>query len=194
MGWSYAGGRLSNPMSHWPSLPQLVSIGSSYNYGSEDQAEFLCVVSKELHNSPHGPASERRRPRWVHRARRLRAGSLLPRVLRSPSSLRCGLAGLRSHWLTLCVCSVSPSFSPGRVGGESREQRGADAPGPWGMGSLDTQARTLTALPSGLLLKVLSLVGAALLCDVFPGDAVLGLEGRASIAGVGVDGADLVGV
>ena len=45
-------------MSHWPSLPQLVSIGSSYNYGSEDQAEFLCVVSKELHNSPHGPASE----------------------------------------------------------------------------------------------------------------------------------------
>ena len=37
---------------------QLVSIGSSYNYGSEDQAEFLCVVSKELHNSPYGTASE----------------------------------------------------------------------------------------------------------------------------------------
>lgn len=37
---------------------QLVSIGSSYNYGSEDQAEFLCVVSKELHNSPYGTTSE----------------------------------------------------------------------------------------------------------------------------------------
>ncbi|XP_031204446.1 BTB/POZ domain-containing protein KCTD17 isoform X7 [Mastomys coucha] len=37
---------------------QLVNIGSSYNYGSEDQAEFLCVVSKELHSSPHGLSSE----------------------------------------------------------------------------------------------------------------------------------------
>lgn len=37
---------------------QLVSIGSSYNYGNEDQAEFLCVVSKELHNTPYGTTSE----------------------------------------------------------------------------------------------------------------------------------------
>ncbi|KAF6339572.1 potassium channel tetramerization domain containing 17 [Rhinolophus ferrumequinum] len=37
---------------------QLVNIGSSYNYGSEDQAEFLCVVSKELHSSPHGLSSD----------------------------------------------------------------------------------------------------------------------------------------
>ncbi|KAJ1062294.1 hypothetical protein K5549_012775 [Capra hircus] len=37
---------------------QLVNIGSSYNYGSEDQAEFLCVVSKELYSSPHGLNSE----------------------------------------------------------------------------------------------------------------------------------------
>ncbi|XP_023574711.1 BTB/POZ domain-containing protein KCTD17 [Octodon degus] len=37
---------------------QLVSIGSSYNYGSEDQAEFLCVVSKELHSSPNGLSSD----------------------------------------------------------------------------------------------------------------------------------------
>ncbi|XP_017560995.1 BTB/POZ domain-containing protein KCTD5 isoform X1 [Pygocentrus nattereri] len=29
----------------------MVNIGSSYSYGSEDQAEFLCVVSKELHTS-----------------------------------------------------------------------------------------------------------------------------------------------
>ena len=27
----------------------MVNIGSSYSYGTEDQAEFLCVVSKELH-------------------------------------------------------------------------------------------------------------------------------------------------
>ena len=25
----------------------MVNIGSSYNYGTEDHAEFLCVVSKE---------------------------------------------------------------------------------------------------------------------------------------------------
>nr|KAF6374005.1 potassium channel tetramerization domain containing 17 [Pipistrellus kuhlii] len=37
---------------------QLVNIGSSYNYSGEDQAEFLCVVSKELHSSPHGLSSE----------------------------------------------------------------------------------------------------------------------------------------
>ncbi|KAM5251961.1 BTB/POZ domain-containing protein KCTD17 isoform 2-T2 [Hipposideros larvatus] len=37
---------------------QLVNIGSSYNYGNEDQAEFLCVVSKELHSSPHGLSSD----------------------------------------------------------------------------------------------------------------------------------------
>ena len=39
-------------------VTQLVSIGSSYNYGTEDQAEFLCVVSKELHNQPYGPNSQ----------------------------------------------------------------------------------------------------------------------------------------
>lgn len=46
---------------HMFSLPlswQLVSIGSSYNYGNEDQAEFLCVVSKELHNQSYGTNSE----------------------------------------------------------------------------------------------------------------------------------------
>ncbi|XP_039209052.1 BTB/POZ domain-containing protein KCTD17 isoform X2 [Crotalus tigris] len=37
---------------------QLVNIGSSYNYGNEDQSEFLCVVSKELCSSPCGLYSE----------------------------------------------------------------------------------------------------------------------------------------
>ncbi|XP_010709760.1 BTB/POZ domain-containing protein KCTD17 isoform X2 [Meleagris gallopavo] len=37
---------------------QLVNIGSCYNYGNEDQTEFLCVVSKELYNSPSGLSSE----------------------------------------------------------------------------------------------------------------------------------------
>ncbi|XP_068257938.1 BTB/POZ domain-containing protein KCTD17 isoform X3 [Nyctibius grandis] len=37
---------------------QLVNIGSSYNYGNEDQTEFLCMVSKELYNSPNGLSSE----------------------------------------------------------------------------------------------------------------------------------------
>ncbi|XP_053263445.1 BTB/POZ domain-containing protein KCTD17 [Podarcis raffonei] len=37
---------------------QLVNIGSSYNYGNEDQSEFLCVVSKELLSSPSGLCTE----------------------------------------------------------------------------------------------------------------------------------------
>lgn len=41
-----------NPTYPFPS--QLISIGSSYNYGNEDQAEFLCVVSRELNNSTNG--------------------------------------------------------------------------------------------------------------------------------------------
>lgn len=55
MRWEYA--QLPRAPRHL-SLFQLVSIGSSYNYGNEDQAEFLCVVSKELHNTPSGTASE----------------------------------------------------------------------------------------------------------------------------------------
>lgn len=51
--WKYCRHVFSFPLS-W----QLVSIGSSYNYGNEDQAEFLCVVSKELHNQSYGTNSE----------------------------------------------------------------------------------------------------------------------------------------
>ncbi|XP_046522189.1 BTB/POZ domain-containing protein KCTD5 isoform X1 [Equus quagga] len=50
--------QMVSTMSDGWKFEQLVSIGSSYNYGSEDQAEFLCVVSKELHNSPYGTTSE----------------------------------------------------------------------------------------------------------------------------------------
>uniref|UniRef100_A0A2I3G2G9 Potassium channel tetramerization domain containing 17 n=1 Tax=Nomascus leucogenys TaxID=61853 RepID=A0A2I3G2G9_NOMLE len=65
---------------------QLVNIGSSYNYGSEDQAEFLCVVSKELHSSPNGLSSESSRKTKVSPAasahvrvwRRLLSPSTLP--------------------------------------------------------------------------------------------------------------------
>lgn len=37
---------------------KMVNIGSSYSYGTEDQAEFLCVVSKELHTSGGGLGTE----------------------------------------------------------------------------------------------------------------------------------------
>ncbi|XP_006006940.1 BTB/POZ domain-containing protein KCTD5 [Latimeria chalumnae] len=43
--------QMVSTMSDGWKFEQLVSIGSSYNYGSEDQAEFLCVVSKELYNT-----------------------------------------------------------------------------------------------------------------------------------------------
>ncbi|CAN9508979.1 unnamed protein product [Ophioblennius macclurei] len=36
----------------------MVNIGSSYSYGTEDQAEFLCVVSKELHTPGSGLSTE----------------------------------------------------------------------------------------------------------------------------------------
>ncbi|XP_054051528.1 BTB/POZ domain-containing protein KCTD17 isoform X3 [Rissa tridactyla] len=50
---------------------QLVNIGSSYNYGNEDQTEFLCVVSKELYNSPNGLSCEA-----SHKAKLLQARGL----------------------------------------------------------------------------------------------------------------------
>ncbi|XP_006823071.1 BTB/POZ domain-containing protein KCTD5-like isoform X1 [Saccoglossus kowalevskii] len=37
---------------------QLINIGSSYNYGNEDQSEFLCVVSRELSNTVNGTEAE----------------------------------------------------------------------------------------------------------------------------------------
>uniref|UniRef100_UPI00398E8F5D BTB/POZ domain-containing protein KCTD5a isoform X2 n=1 Tax=Pristiophorus japonicus TaxID=55135 RepID=UPI00398E8F5D len=50
--------QMVSTMSDGWKFEQLVSIGSSYNYGNEDQAEFLCVVSRELHNAPYGTNTE----------------------------------------------------------------------------------------------------------------------------------------
>lgn len=50
--------QMVSTMSDGWKFEQLVSIGSSYNYGSEDQAEFLCVVSKELQNQTDGNNSQ----------------------------------------------------------------------------------------------------------------------------------------
>ncbi|XP_026867524.2 BTB/POZ domain-containing protein KCTD5 isoform X3 [Electrophorus electricus] len=50
--------QMVSTMSDGWKFEQLVSIGSSYNYGNEDQAEFLCVVSKELHNHSYGNNSQ----------------------------------------------------------------------------------------------------------------------------------------
>ncbi|XP_043923953.1 BTB/POZ domain-containing protein KCTD17-like [Protopterus annectens] len=50
--------QMVSTMSDGWKFEQLVNIGSSYNYGSEDQTEFLCVVSKELHNTANGMSCE----------------------------------------------------------------------------------------------------------------------------------------
>lgn len=50
--------QMVSTMSDGWKFEQLVSIGTSYNYGSEDQAEFLCVVSKELQNQSSGDSSQ----------------------------------------------------------------------------------------------------------------------------------------
>ncbi|XP_059968104.1 BTB/POZ domain-containing protein KCTD17 isoform X4 [Mesoplodon densirostris] len=72
---------------------QLVSIGSSYNYGSEDQAEFLCVVSKELYSSPHGLSSESSRKT-------------------KPSHLRIPLTFSPSHHRLLLLLRFPPEVLP----------------------------------------------------------------------------------
>lgn len=50
--------QMVSTMSDGWKFEQLISIGSSYNYGNEDQAEFLCVVSRELNNSTNGVVIE----------------------------------------------------------------------------------------------------------------------------------------
>ncbi|XP_029312290.1 BTB/POZ domain-containing protein KCTD5 isoform X4 [Cottoperca gobio] len=50
--------QMVSTMSDGWKFEQMVNIGSSYSYGTEDQAEFLCVVSKELHSPGSGLATE----------------------------------------------------------------------------------------------------------------------------------------
>ncbi|KAH0520667.1 BTB/POZ domain-containing protein KCTD5 [Microtus ochrogaster] len=69
--------QMVSTMSDGWKFEQLVSIGSSYNYGNEDQAEFLCVVSKELHNTPYGTSSEP--------SEKAKLCSFLPGVMSYPS-------------------------------------------------------------------------------------------------------------
>lgn len=62
---------------------QLISIGSSYNYGNEDQAEFLCVVSRELNNSTNGiviEPTEKAKVSWLLSATRASIIPLEPRI------------------------------------------------------------------------------------------------------------------
>ncbi|XP_072195856.1 BTB/POZ domain-containing protein KCTD17 isoform X2 [Excalfactoria chinensis] len=88
---------------------QLVNIGSCYSYGNEDQTEFLCVVSKELYNSPNGLSSES-----SHKAKTVH-------VLDTPScsppspSLHCHLPGAPTPFPSLqhsSLCSLCPSWPP----------------------------------------------------------------------------------
>lgn len=60
---------------------QLISIGSSYNYGNEDQAEFLCVVSRELNNSTNGIVIEPSEKAKVSRPARRLSLTVLPALL-----------------------------------------------------------------------------------------------------------------
>ncbi|XP_034414213.1 BTB/POZ domain-containing protein KCTD5 isoform X3 [Cyclopterus lumpus] len=50
--------QMVSTMSDGWKFEQMVNIGSSYSYGTEDQAEFLCVVSKELHSPGSALATE----------------------------------------------------------------------------------------------------------------------------------------
>ena len=63
---------------------QLISIGSSYNYGNEDQAEFLCVVSRELNNSTNGIVIEPSEKAKVSSFTRLPSLTLCSQPLRRP--------------------------------------------------------------------------------------------------------------
>uniref|UniRef100_A0A5F8GCK7 Potassium channel tetramerization domain containing 17 n=1 Tax=Monodelphis domestica TaxID=13616 RepID=A0A5F8GCK7_MONDO len=122
---------------------QLVNIGSSYNYGNEDQAEFLCVVSKELYNSPNGLSSE---PSRKAKLARDPAHSLpfspphLP-PLPPPERVISSSPTAASSWissapcflpLTSCPCFLSP-YSPLLRG----DPQAIDAPPRHGSSHLD---------------------------------------------------------
>lgn len=87
---------------------QLISIGSSYNYGNEDQAEFLCVVSRELNNSTNGIVIEPSEKAKVSGRTQISPLTLLPASARAwPDLFLTDVS--RSFSSQLCI---SPSFWP----------------------------------------------------------------------------------
>lgn len=50
--------QMVSTMSDGWKFEQLVNIGSQYNYGADEHAEFLCVVSREYGNSQTGKEAE----------------------------------------------------------------------------------------------------------------------------------------
>ncbi|KAF0303695.1 BTB/POZ domain-containing protein KCTD5 [Amphibalanus amphitrite] len=54
---------LMSSMSDGWKFEQLINVGSQYNYGNNDQSEFLCVVSRECatcdnHSNGHEPSDK----------------------------------------------------------------------------------------------------------------------------------------
>uniref|UniRef100_A0A8C0DZT1 Potassium channel tetramerization domain containing 2 n=1 Tax=Balaenoptera musculus TaxID=9771 RepID=A0A8C0DZT1_BALMU len=76
--------QMVSTMSDGWKFEQLISIGSSYNYGNEDQAEFLCVVSRELNNSTNGIVIEPSEKAKVSRFTPLSSLTLCSQPLRRP--------------------------------------------------------------------------------------------------------------
>lgn len=92
----------------FPCCPlQLVNIGSSYNYGSEDQAEFLCVVSKELYSCPHGLSSESGRKTKVS-APISPPAAPVPAILPISSPLPAASPSHRTHRAPLTTDAIHP--------------------------------------------------------------------------------------
>lgn len=55
---SFSFPQMVSTMSDGWRFEQLINIGTSYNYGAEENAEFLCVVSKECANTLIGRENE----------------------------------------------------------------------------------------------------------------------------------------
>lgn len=108
-----------------------MNIGSSYNYGSEDQAEFLCVVSKELHSSPHGLSSESSRKTKVSPCP-VRRQHLSPiPLLRPPSccthiTLMVMVTANAIHPMPLQSSQLTPLAQAGEQSGSKHCYKGTD--------------------------------------------------------------------
>ncbi len=74
----------------------MVNIGSSYSYGTEDQAEFLCVVSKELHTPGSGLGTEQ--------SHKTKVNLFLLNVLRLTVGSSCQAVCPRVMLSVFCMC------------------------------------------------------------------------------------------